>query len=213
MTFDEVLEQVLALLQREGRVSYRALKRRFELDDEYLEDVKAEIIDAKELAIDKDGKVLVWTGRQDREQSGQPGSAPKPQAERRQLTVMFCDLVGSTMKPISREWVNKAEEDYRVARREREAKPAAYSAVCFHAQQCVEKYLKAFLQEQDIPFYRTHDLEALMKLCEPMVPDLEKHQDQLHLMWRWTRFSSCCPQGAGGVPIALADLQLAHRRL
>jgi hypothetical protein len=62
MTFDEVLTQVLELLQRQGRVSYRALKRRFDLDDEYLEDLKAEIIQAKRLAVDEDGAVLVWTG-------------------------------------------------------------------------------------------------------------------------------------------------------
>ncbi len=63
MQFYEVLDQVLALLQREGRVSYRALKRQFGLDDDYLEDLKAEIIDAKRLAVDEDGKVLVWTGK------------------------------------------------------------------------------------------------------------------------------------------------------
>jgi class 3 adenylate cyclase len=62
MTFKEILAQVLEQLQREGRVSYRALKRQFALDDEYVEDLKAEIIDAKQLAVDEDGKVLVWTG-------------------------------------------------------------------------------------------------------------------------------------------------------
>ena len=62
MTFDEILVQVLDLLQRERRVSYRSLKRRFALDDEYLEDLKAEIIKAKQLAIDEGGEVLVWTG-------------------------------------------------------------------------------------------------------------------------------------------------------
>ena len=62
MIFDEVLTQVIDLLQRQGRVSYRALKRRFELDDEYLEDLKVEIIDAKQVAADEDGKVLVWIG-------------------------------------------------------------------------------------------------------------------------------------------------------
>ena len=54
MTFDEVLARVLELLQRETRVSYRALKRRFDLDDAYLEDLKAEIVDAKRLAVDED---------------------------------------------------------------------------------------------------------------------------------------------------------------
>jgi hypothetical protein len=62
MTFDEILTQVLDLLRREGRVSYRAIKRRFDLDDDYLEDLKAEIIQAKKLAVDEDGAVLVWTG-------------------------------------------------------------------------------------------------------------------------------------------------------
>ena len=60
MTFDEILEQVLTLLQRQGRVSYRALKIRFDLDDEYLEAVKDEVIKAQRLAVDEDGAVLVW---------------------------------------------------------------------------------------------------------------------------------------------------------
>ena len=58
MTFDEILARVLEVLQREGRVSYRALRRRFGLDEEYLEDLKAEIIQAKKLAIDEDGAVV-----------------------------------------------------------------------------------------------------------------------------------------------------------
>src|SRR5215470_7329909 len=60
MTFDELLAQVQALLQREGRVSYRGLKRRLGLDDEYLEDLKTELIKAKRLAVDEEGEVLVW---------------------------------------------------------------------------------------------------------------------------------------------------------
>ncbi len=62
MTFDEILTKVAELLQREGRVSYRALKRRFNLDDEYIDDLKDELIEAKQLAADEGGKVLVWTG-------------------------------------------------------------------------------------------------------------------------------------------------------
>src|SRR5713101_8109626 len=62
MKFSEVIEQVRALLQRQGRISYRALKREFDLDDEYLEDLKAELIEAQRLASDEDGKVLVWVG-------------------------------------------------------------------------------------------------------------------------------------------------------
>ncbi len=62
MTFDEILEQVIALLKRQGRVSYRALKRRFEIDDEYIEDLKEELIHALHVAADEDSRVLVWIG-------------------------------------------------------------------------------------------------------------------------------------------------------
>ena len=45
MTFDEVLDQIRALLRQRGRVTYRSLKRRFNLDDEYVEDLKGELIE------------------------------------------------------------------------------------------------------------------------------------------------------------------------
>jgi hypothetical protein len=60
MTFDAILAQVLDLLQCQGRVSYRALKRRFDLDDAYREDLKAKLIKAQRLAIDEAGEVLGW---------------------------------------------------------------------------------------------------------------------------------------------------------
>ena len=62
MTFDAVLAQVLDLLQHQGRVAYRALKVRFNLDDDYLEALKDELICARRLAVDEDSRVLVWTG-------------------------------------------------------------------------------------------------------------------------------------------------------
>ena len=62
MTFEEVLNQALAMLQRQGRVSYRALKIRFHLDNDYIEALKDEIIKAQQLAADEGGEVLVWTG-------------------------------------------------------------------------------------------------------------------------------------------------------
>src|SRR5512145_1729342 len=114
MTFDEVLAHVLDLLQRQGRVSYRALKRRFELDDEYLEDLKAELIDAPRLAVDEDGKVLVWTSGTATVAvpASEPERAPRSytpthlaeqilhtkstlEGERKQVTVLFADLKGS----------------------------------------------------------------------------------------------------------------------
>src|SRR5215813_9257606 len=62
MDFYAVLDEVLELLQRHRRVTYRALKRQFGLDDVYLEDLKAEIIEARQLAVDQDGTMLVWCG-------------------------------------------------------------------------------------------------------------------------------------------------------
>ena len=62
MDFYDVLERVLALLQQHKRVTYRALQRQFDLDEAYLEDLKAEIIEARQLAVDEGGRVLVWTG-------------------------------------------------------------------------------------------------------------------------------------------------------
>ena len=62
MTFDDIFEQVIALLKRQGRVSYRVLKRQFSLDDDFIEDLKEELIYSKRLAVDENGIVLVWTG-------------------------------------------------------------------------------------------------------------------------------------------------------
>ena len=62
MTFAEVRSQVLELLQRQGRVSYRALKRQFALDDDYLEDLKEELLFSQQEIRDEDGRGLVWTG-------------------------------------------------------------------------------------------------------------------------------------------------------
>jgi hypothetical protein len=50
MTFEEILADVIAVLQRERRISYRALQRRFDLDDAFLDDLKVELIEAKQVA-------------------------------------------------------------------------------------------------------------------------------------------------------------------
>jgi predicted ATPase/class 3 adenylate cyclase len=62
MTFDEILGQAIDMLQRRGRVSYGALKRQFALDNEYLADLKSELIEVLAVAVDKDGKMLIWKG-------------------------------------------------------------------------------------------------------------------------------------------------------
>jgi len=65
MDFYDVVGHVLELLQRQKRVSYRALKRQFSIDDDYIEDLKDELIYAKKLAVDEDNRVLVWVGDTD----------------------------------------------------------------------------------------------------------------------------------------------------
>jgi hypothetical protein len=62
VTFKEVLAQVLEWLQHDQRISYRALKRQFALDDAYLEDLKVELIEVKQVAVEQAGTRLVWTG-------------------------------------------------------------------------------------------------------------------------------------------------------
>ena len=111
MTFEETLAQVQDLLQRVGRVSYRALKRRFDLDDDYVEDLKAELIDAQRVAADENGRVLVWIGGTPGPNGalrGAPlsytpvhlvekilGSREAVEGERKQVTVLFADLKSS----------------------------------------------------------------------------------------------------------------------
>ena len=115
MTFEEIVDQALAMLQRRGRVGYRMLKLQFQLDDEQLEALKEELVEAEHLAVDEDGKVLVWTGGAQRataairEQGRAPLSYTPPylaekiltsksalEGERKQVTVLFADLKGST---------------------------------------------------------------------------------------------------------------------
>src|SRR5262245_29886858 len=118
MDFDEILAQIIDLLKRQGRVSYPALKIRFSLDDAYLEAIKAELLYVHPVR-DDEGRGLVWTGNVEgttETLSPPPQSIPSPptqatpsveaaspvvtsrtpEAERRQLTVVFCDLVDST---------------------------------------------------------------------------------------------------------------------
>src|SRR5215468_10583852 len=119
MDFYAVLDQVLALLRQRGRVSYRALKRQFDLDDAYLDDLKVELIKGQRLARDEDGEILVWTGVATASAASAPtpppAAPPAPLAytppylaekilttrramegERKQVTVLFADLTGNT---------------------------------------------------------------------------------------------------------------------
>ena len=119
MDFYTLLDQVVALLRQRQRVTYRALQRQFDLDEETLNDLKDELLYAQQVARDEDERVLVWMGPPETiptpdPTAAQPAPPPMPQdisplaaapgvsvpqtpeAERRQLTVLFCDLVDST---------------------------------------------------------------------------------------------------------------------
>jgi len=77
------------------------------------------------------------------------------------------------MKPETTEWVQKAEGDMNTAQREFAVQEEPnHDAVCFHAQQCAEKYLKARLVEAGLPVTRTHDLEILLNQLLPLEPEL-----------------------------------------
>jgi hypothetical protein len=115
MDYDAILTEVLALLQREQRLSYRVLKRRLQLDDAVLEDLKEDLIYAKKLAVDEDGRVLIWAGDTVMAPTMSPEPVPAPvrapltytppyltekiltsrsalEGERKQVTVLFADL-------------------------------------------------------------------------------------------------------------------------
>jgi class 3 adenylate cyclase len=155
MTFEEILDQAIAMLQRRGRVSYRALQRQFQLDDAYLQDLTAEIVEVLQLAVDQDNTMLIWTGgpstpaplaspspntpslntqeRPSTPRASVPSVQHTPEAERRQLTVMFCDLVESTQLSSRLD-----PEDLREVVR-------AYQTACTEVIQCFDGHIAQLL--------------------------------------------------------------------
>lgn len=80
----------------------------------------------------------------------------------------------------TQEWVDFAEDDWQVCKRElRVREKPSYRAVCFHAQQCIEKYLKAHLTEASVYFPKTHHLSDLLELALPIAPEWDTWRDAL----------------------------------
>jgi class 3 adenylate cyclase/tetratricopeptide (TPR) repeat protein len=121
MTFEELLDQAIALLRRRGRVTYRTLKLQFDLDDDHLEALKEELLYSQSQVRDEDGRGLVWTGDASPTTTSPPAATPLVphdraplsytpphlaekiltsrsalEGERKQVTVLFCDITNST---------------------------------------------------------------------------------------------------------------------
>jgi class 3 adenylate cyclase/predicted ATPase len=120
--FFTILDQALARLHSHGRVTYKTLQLQFHLDDAHLTVLKEELLYTHPEVVDDAGRGLIWTGNLPRvvvtdsrpaaptavtgetaqaslealSRQPVPPARPAPEAERRQLTVLFCDLVGST---------------------------------------------------------------------------------------------------------------------
>ena len=88
----------------------------------------------------------------------------------------------TNMNPITLEWVERAEGDYTVAKENQQGQNLVNHVICFLAQQCVEKYLKAWLQEASIPFRRTHNLEELLNLILPTIPAWSAWKAELSIL-------------------------------
>ena len=87
------------------------------------------------------------------------------------------------MKPLTAEWVAKAEQDYRAAVLLGGVRGGSFGeVVCFHCQQSAEKNLKARLQEAAIEFPKTHDLLQLLKLVLPVEPLWESLREELKVL-------------------------------
>jgi class 3 adenylate cyclase/tetratricopeptide (TPR) repeat protein len=118
MTFEEMRDQAPAMLQRRGRVTYRALKLQFRLDDDHLEALTDELLYAHPHVVEDDGRGLIWTGEARPTPAPGPPLAPDQEraplsytpahltekilqarpslaGERKQVTVLFADLKGS----------------------------------------------------------------------------------------------------------------------
>jgi class 3 adenylate cyclase/predicted ATPase len=168
MTFDEVLAQIIDLLKRQGRVSYGALKRRYALDEAYLEDLKGEILYVHESDVQADERGFTWVGEQitaplqtSQQPEAQATQPPQPEplpteprpreAERRQLTVMFCDLVDSTKLSSQLD-----PEDYREVVRE-------HQKVCSEVIQRYDGHIAQYLGDGLLVYFgypQSHEDEA-----------------------------------------------------
>ena len=109
------------------------------------------------------------------------------------------------MNPLTQEWIQRGEADYITVQQLRStANPLLHNIICFHAQQAIEKYLKAWLQEADMPVPRTHNLEALLALIVPTLPDWSDWQPDFKIITKYA-----VEPRYPGEPVAVEDTQHA----
>ena len=170
MSFYRVLSLVIELLQQEGRVTYQGLKREFGFDEAFLEDVRQELF-FRGVASDEQGKGLVWTGYSEPTTAAEPIHLPQA-AERRQVTVMFCDLVASTTLSQQLD-----PEDYRAVVR-------AYQEAAVAQLQSYEGYVAQYLGDGLMVYFgwpRAHEdatpraVYASLALIEALGPLNDTH--------------------------------------
>lgn len=112
------------------------------------------------------------------------------------------------MNPVTvQQWMLKAEHDWKIALDELAVAEPATDMVCFHLQQCCEKYLKAFLISHDQAYPRTHRLEILIHLCAKRDPEF-----QILMEWgadRLSRYAAAVRYGEDFYMPSLAETQQA----
>ncbi len=89
------------------------------------------------------------------------------------------------MKRSTRSWVIKAEHDFCAAQNLSDSPDALHDAVCFHCQQCAEKYLKGLLVEHGIHFPKTHNLLTILHLLLPQYPTLRTFRRGLRYLGKF----------------------------
>jgi HEPN domain-containing protein len=83
---------------------------------------------------------------------------------------------------VVKEWLQKADENFRFAEASLKDGSGFYAQLCFHFQQSAEKYLKAYIIAKNLPFERVHDLVHLLKICANHTPAFSELRDECILL-------------------------------
>jgi predicted ATPase/class 3 adenylate cyclase len=230
MTFEEVLDQTMDMVRRRGRVTYRTIQRQFNLDDAALADLKHELLFANPHIADEDERGLVWLDEDRTSASPAVSLASKPapvaipsaayhppDAERRQLTVLFGDLVDSTVLASQLD-----PEEYREL-------VLAYQDTCAKVISRLEGYIAQYLGDGLVVYFgypRAHEDDAhravragldILEALKPLNTRL-KQERGVHLVVRLGIHTGLAVVGAIGIdgrqePIALGDTPNIAARL